>query len=297
MSCSAKRFELLGKVPHLVAIDLCRNNQMKKVVLITGASSGIGRETAIQLARNGYTVYGTARRKDKLGSLSSHGVRILEMDVTDDHSMMSGVQEIIAAEGRIDILINNAGFGSYGSVEDVSLDDARYQLEVNLFGAARLIQLVLPQMRQNKWGKIVNISSIGGKIATPFGGWYHASKFAIEGLSDALRNEVKQFGIDVILIEPGGIKSEWGGIAFESLIKVSGNTAYKSMADKFSIAFKNTESKMPGPIVIAELIQKGIEAKKPKARYSAGYLAAPTLFMRKILSDRLMDKAIMSQLK
>lgn len=270
---------------------------MKKVVLITGASSGIGRETAIQLARHGYTVYGAARRKDKLESLSSYGIRTLEMDVTDNHSMMNGVQEIITTEGHIDILINNAGFGSYGSIEDVPLDEARYQLEVNLFGVARLVQLVLPQMRQNKWGKIVNISSIGGKIATPFGGWYHASKFAIEGLSDALRNEVKQFGIDVIIIEPGGIKSEWGGIAFESLVKVSGNTAYKSMAEKLSVAFRNTEDKTPGPIIIAELIRKGIEAKRPKARYSAGYLAAPSLFLRKILSDRLMDKAIMSQIK
>ena len=147
MSCSAKRFELLGKMADSVTADLCINNVqqlMKKIVFITGASSGIARETAIQLARHGYTVYGVARRKDKLGNLSSQGVHILKMDVTDDHSIINGIQEIMAAERRIDILINNAGFGSYGSIEDVPLEEARYQLEVNLFGAARLIQLVLP---------------------------------------------------------------------------------------------------------------------------------------------------------
>ena len=134
-------------------------------------------------------------------------------------------------------------------------------------------------------------------MATPFGGWYHASKFAIEGLSDSLRNEVKQFGIDVIVIEPGGIKSEWGGIALDSLIKTSGNTAYKALADKFSNAFKQTDNKNPEPIIIAELIKKAIEAKKPKARYSAGYMAAPALFIARFFPDGLKDKVIMSQVK
>jgi len=270
---------------------------MNKVVLITGASTGIGKETAIFLAKNGYTIYGAARRSDKLKELESLGIRTMAMDVTNDESMVRGIQQIITVEGHIDILVNNAGFGSYGAIEDVSMQDARYQLDVNLFGAARLIQLVLPNMRKQHSGKIVNISSIGGKIATPFGGWYHASKFALEGLSDALRNEVRPFGIDVILIEPGGVKSEWAQIAGDNLIKVSGNTAYQSMAEKFATSLKTTEDKNPEPIVIAELIKKAIEAKKPKARYSAGYMAAPVLFLRKILSDSLMDKAIMSQLK
>ncbi len=268
-----------------------------KVVLITGASAGMGKETARLLAQNGYTVYGAARRMDKMNDLKELGVKTIAMDVTNDQSMVKAIDEIIAAEGKIDILINNAGFGSYGAIEDVSLEDARYQLEVNVFGAARLIQLVLPYMRQQHWGKIVNISSIGGKMATPLGGWYHASKFALEGLSDSLRNEVKSFGVDVVVIEPGGIKSEWGGIAFDSLMETSGNTAYKLLAEKFAKAFRATESKNPEPIVIAELIKKAIEAKKPKTRYVAGYMAAPALFMRKLLSDHLMDKAIMSQLK
>jgi short-subunit dehydrogenase len=270
---------------------------MKKVVLITGASAGIGKSTAIQLANAGYIIYGAARRIDKMEELVQQGIKTIAMDVTDDHSMVTGIQQIINTEGKIDILINNAGFGSYGAIEDVSIADAKYQLEVNVFGAARLIQLVLPKMREQHFGKIVNISSIGGKIATPFGGWYHASKFALEGLSDSLRNEIKPFGIDVIVIEPGGIKSEWGGIAFNSLKKVSGNTAYKEAVNKFAEAFKGTEAKNSEPIVIARLIQKAIEAKSPKTRYSAGYMAKPSLFMRKILSDKIFDTMMMSQVK
>jgi short-subunit dehydrogenase len=270
---------------------------MKKVVLVTGASAGIGFETARFLSQQGYIVYGAARRIDRLNELKQSGVSTIQMDVTDDGSMVKGIDQIIAEQGRIDVLINNAGFGSYGAVEDVSIEDAKYQLDVNVFGAARLIQLVLPLMRQNKWGKVVNISSIGGKIATPFGGWYHASKFALEGLSDSLRNEVKQFGIDVILIEPGGIKSEWGGIAFDSLIKVSGHTAYKKLAGQFAGAFKGSENKNPPALVIAQLIKKAIERKKPRARYSGGYLAKPSLILKKLLPDSWMDKLIMSQAK
>ncbi|MVM34548.1 SDR family NAD(P)-dependent oxidoreductase [Spirosoma sp. HMF4905] len=269
---------------------------MNKVVLITGASAGMGKETAKLLAQQGYTVYGAARRTDRMKELTPLGIKTIEMDVTGDSSMVKGVQQIIANEGKLDILINNAGFGSYGAIEDVPITDAKYQLEVNLFGAARLCQLVLPYMRQNHWGKIINISSIGGKMATPFGGWYHASKFALEGLSDSLRNEVKPFGIDVIVIEPGGVKSEWGSSAFDSLTKVSGHTAYKSMATKFANAFEATESKNAEPILIAKLIQKAIEARKPKARYAAGYMARPALFMKKLVSDRLLDKVIMSQI-
>ena len=270
---------------------------MKKIVLITGASAGIGKETAEFLQKNGYIVYGAARRTDKLKELEQLNVKTLAMDVTDDASMIKGIKDIIAAEGRLDILINTAGFGSYGAIEDVTIENARYQLEVNVFGAARLIQLALPHMRKQQFGKIVNISSIGGKFAMPFGGWYHASKFAIEGLSDSLRNEVRPFGIDVIVVEPGGIKTEWGDIAMDSLVKVSGETAYKEMVVKMDKSFKEIDDKIPGPEVIAELIKKAIEAKKPKARYAAGYLAKPLLFMRRILSDGLMDKMIMSRMK
>jgi short-subunit dehydrogenase len=270
---------------------------MQPVVFISGASSGIGMETARLLAQNGYTVYGAARRVDRMDSLKPYGVKTLGMDVVDDKSMTRAVEEILANEGRIDILINNAGFGFYGAIENVSMTDARYQMEVNVFGTARLAQLVLPGMRERRFGKIVNISSIAGKLATPFGGWYHASKFAIEGLSDSLRNEVKSFGIDVILIEPGGIATEWSSIAFDNLNKSCEHSDYKEAAVKFSTAFKKTTHNHSDPAVIARLILRAIEAKHPKARYAAGYMAKPALWMRWWLSDRLIDALFLKIVK
>jgi NADP-dependent 3-hydroxy acid dehydrogenase YdfG len=165
---------------------------MAKTVLVTGASAGIGKATAILLAQNGYKVYGAARRTEKMEDLISYGIKPIALDVTKEESITACVEQIFKEVGSIDILVNNAGFGSYGAIEDVTMQDAKYQLEVNVFGAMRLTQLVLPKMRQNKYGKIVNLSSVGGKIAFPLGGWYHASKFAIEALSDAMRLEVKE---------------------------------------------------------------------------------------------------------
>jgi len=270
---------------------------MKKVILITGASAGMGKEFAKDLLKDGHIVYGAARRIDKMEDIRLLGVKLLAMDVTDEASMVKGVDAIIKAEGRLDVLINNAGFGSYGAIEDVSIADAKYQLDVNVFGAARLSQLVIPQMRKQHFGRIINISSIGGKISMAFGGWYHASKFALEGMSDALRNEVKQFGIDVVVIEPGGVKSEWGDIAGTNLVKTSGNGVYKVMANKFADMFTQQAHRSAEPIVITNLVRKAIESKKPKTRYSGGFMAGPILFLRKILSDRMMDKLFMSQLK
>ena len=270
---------------------------MKNVVLVTGASAGMGKEFAIELLKDGHIVYGAARRVDKMEDIKKLGVKILEMDVTDEASMVKGVETIIKAEGRVDVLINNAGFGSYGAVEDVSIADARYQLEVNVFGAARLTQLVLPYMRKHKYGKIINISSIGGKAALPLGAWYHASKFALEALSDSLRNEIKQFGIDVVVIEPGGIKSEWGGIAMDNLVKKSSGGIYAALAKKFADAIAGTEEKGADPMVIVKLVREAINSKKPKTRYSGGYMAAMVLFLRKILSDRMLDNVMMSQIK
>jgi len=270
---------------------------MKNVILITGASSGMGKDFAVELLKDGNIIYAAARRVDKMEDLKNLGVKVMKMDVTDDASMLKCVETIINNEGRIDVLINNAGFGSYGALEDVSMSDAKYQLEVNVFGAARLIQLVLPSMRKHKYGRIINISSIGGKVALPFGGWYHASKFALEALSDTLRNEVKQFGIDVVVIEPGGIESEWSGIAMDNLLKVSGGTVYSTMAKKLAGSLRDVNGKVPGPEAITRLIKEAIYAKQPKTRYSGGYLAGPLLFIRKILSDRMLDKMILSRIK
>jgi short-subunit dehydrogenase len=269
----------------------------KKVILITGASAGMGKEFAKELLKDGHIVYGAARRVDKMEDIRLIGVKVLEMDVTDDEAMVNAINTIITAEGRIDVLINNAGFGSYGALEDVPMSDARYQLEVNVFGAARLMQLVVPHMRQQHYGRIINVSSIGGKVALPLGGWYHASKFALEALSDTLRNEVKPFGIDVVVIEPGGVKTEWGGIAMDNLVKTSGEGIYGTLSKNMAASLQNIEAKVPEPIVIVNLVKKAIAAKTPKTRYSGGYMAGVLLFMRKILPDRMLDSLLMSQLK
>jgi short-subunit dehydrogenase len=269
----------------------------KKVILITGASAGMGKEFAKDLLKDGHTVYGAARRLDKMEDIQKLGAKTISMDVTDEASMVSGIQTIQNAEGRIDVLINNAGFGSFGAIEEVNMVDARYQLDVNVFGAARLMQLVIPGMRDQHYGRIINISSMGGKLAMPMAGWYHASKYAIEALSDSLRNEVGQFGIDVVVIEPGAVKSEWGDIAMDHLQNVSGNGAYRKLVSSLLKMNKDMENKLSEPQVISKLVYSAIAAKKPKTRYIGGHMAKPFMFMRWLLPDSMFDKAIQSQLK
>jgi short-subunit dehydrogenase len=172
---------------------------MRKTVLVTGTSSGIGKAIAIHLAQTDYKVYGAARRTEKMEELKAYGIVALAIDITKEESVRQGIRLIFEEAGSIDILVNNAGFGLEGAIEDVSINEARYQLEVNVIAAMRLARLLLPKMRQNRYGKIVNISSVGGKIAFPLGGWYHGSKFALEALSDSMRMEVKEFGVDVIV--------------------------------------------------------------------------------------------------
>jgi short-subunit dehydrogenase len=266
---------------------------MKKVALVTGASSGIGKETAKLLVQKGFTVYGSARRVEKMAELKEAGVRVIEMDVTDDASMVKAVNEILEIEKRIDVLVNNAGYGSYGALEDVPISEGRHQFEVNIFGLARVTQLVLPTMRKQHSGKIINISSIGGTIGLPHGSWYHATKFAVEGLSDSLRMELKQFGIDVVIIKPGAILTEWATIAKEHLLKYSGNTAYKTLAAKHAKMFENADKRGSLPIVVARTIVKAAMAKHPKTRYATGGGAKAILFMRSILSDRMFDRLLL----
>ena len=185
---------------------------MNKTAFVTGASAGIGEAAARALLAAGYRVFAGARRLDRMAELAAAGATLLKLDLTDDASIVAAVNAIKSEAGRIDVLVNNAGYGSYGALEDVPLSEGRRQFEVNVFGLARLCQLVLPMMRAQKSGKIVNITSIGGKIWEPLGGWYHATKFAVEGLSDCLRVEVARFGIDVIVIEPGAIRTEWASM-------------------------------------------------------------------------------------
>jgi NAD(P)-dependent dehydrogenase (short-subunit alcohol dehydrogenase family) len=263
----------------------------KRVVLVTGASSGIGFAAAEQLAREGWTVYAGARRLDRMDSLRKRAVITLALDVTDDASMVAAVARIVDEQGQIDGLVSNAGYGSYGALEDVSMDEARRQIEVNLVGLARVIQLVLPHMRRQGSGRIVNITSIGGKIHEPLGGWYHATKFAVEGLSDCLRMETAPFGIQVVVIEPGGTLTEWGAIAAKNLLAASENSAYQDQAKATAHILESTSNPQSAtpPAVVAEVIVKALTTKSPKTRYVVAAGAKPLLFLRRILSDRGFD--------
>ncbi|MFE5487493.1 oxidoreductase [Streptomyces sp. NPDC056527] len=265
-----------------------------KTALVTGASSGIGEATALKLQEFGYTVYGAARRSDRLHQLAEHGIRPLAMDVTDDDSMRAGVEHIMGETGRIDVLANIAGYGSYGALEDVPLDEARRQFEVNVFGAIRLTQLVLPHMRTRRSGIVVNVTSMGGKIYTPLGGWYHGTKFALEALSDCLRLEAKPFGIDVVVIEPGGIATEWGAIAADKLEKSSSDGPYTAQAAAVASSLRseaNTNRNSP-PSVIADIIGKAVTARRPRTRYATGFGARPLIALRRVLPDRAFDAII-----
>lgn len=217
----------------------------QKVILLTGASSGIGRETALRLARQGHIVYGAARRLQLLEPLRAQGVRPLQLDVTDADSCRTAVQTVVQAEGHIDVLINNAGYGHFGAVEDVPLDEARRQLDVNLFGLARLTQLVLPHMRRQHYGRIINTSSIGGHFTSYLGAWYHVSKYAVEAFSDALRMELRPHGIDVVLIEPSSIRTPWGDIAAQHLEEVAQPLPSPSLPSSSSAVSSSSASSSP----------------------------------------------------
>lgn len=272
----------------------------EKVVLVTGASSGIGKETALYLIGQGHVVYGAARRLEKMSDIEEAGGHAIAMDITNEDQVRAAVKEIIEAQGRIDVVVNNAGYAVYGAVEDVSITDARRQFEVNLFGLAQLTKEVLPYMREAKSGKIINISSIGGKIYTPLGAWYHATKHALEGWSDSLRLELSPFNIDVVIVEPGLIMTEFGEVMSEPLRQNSGQGPYKDLAEKLIKTTKESYEKPDAgspPVVIAKVIAKAIDARRPKTRYAAGKLAKPLLFVRRYMSDRFFDKAVMSQVK
>jgi NADP-dependent 3-hydroxy acid dehydrogenase YdfG len=265
---------------------------MTKIALVTGASSGIGEATARALMAADYKVFAGARRLDRMAGLAAAGATLLKLDVTDDASMVAAIEAIKTGAGRLDVLVNNAGYGSYGALEDVPLDEARRQFDVNVFGLARLCQLVLPIMRAQKSGKIVDITSVGGKIWEPLGSWYHATKFAVEGLSDCLRAEVEGFGIDVIIIEPGAIRTEWAGIARDGLLQTSGGGAYAEQAKGHArlLAAADTSSLTSPPTVVAKTVVRAVGARRPKTRYATGGGARTILFLRTILPDRMFDR-------
>lgn len=260
----------------------------KRTALVTGASSGIGEATALALQQDGYQVYAAARQVANMDSLKGSGIHLVQLDVTIEKSIVDVVKQIEKEEGTIDVLINNAGYGSYGAFEDVSMEEARRQVEVNLFGLARLTQLVIPKMRAQHSGTIINISSVAGRMGEKFGSWYHATKYALEGLSDSLALEMKPFGVNVILIEPGLIKTKWAALAAENLLKASGKGEYSAAAKKKAARMQqfNASRSASAPEVISKGIVKILRKRNPKFRYPLGGGAKLLMFLRRFTTDR-----------
>lgn len=272
-----------------------------KAVLITGCSSGIGAATAARLAADGWTVYATARRPETLEELAQAGCRTLALDVNDEASMTAAVDTVITAEGAVGVLINNAGYSQSGAVESIAVDDVRRQFETNVFGLLRMCQLVMPGMRDQRWGKIVNIGSMGGRLAFPGGGIYHATKYALEGISDSMRFEVRGFGVDVILIEPGLIVTNFGEVASGSISGAGADAGpyadfNRKVAEITDGAYKGPMAKLGGgPETVADTIAKALAAKRPKARYAVTPSAHLMIGQRRITPDRVWDLMMRAQ--
>ena len=271
----------------------------KKTALVTGASSGMGKAIAKRLLADGYRVYVAARQVEKVEDLARLGAIPLRMDMSKEGEIRAAVGAILADVGTIDVLVNNAGFGLYGPVEEIGIDEARYQFEVNIFGLARLTQLLLPAMRGKGAGTIVNITSMGGKIYTLLGAWYHATKHALEGWSDCLRLELAPFGIRVVIVEPGLIETGFGDVVADGLLKRSGNGPYAKVTQ--AVAMSTRAAYGPGrgtdPGVIADIVSKAVKARRPRTRYVAGKYAKPMIMIRNWFGDRVFDRVIMSQMR
>jgi NAD(P)-dependent dehydrogenase (short-subunit alcohol dehydrogenase family) len=291
-----------------------------KAVLVTGCSSGIGRATAVRLARGGWTVYATARRPESIAELQQDGCRTLALDVTDEESMRAAVNVVQEAEGAVGVLVNNAGYSQSGAIESVSMDAIRRQFETNVFGLVRLTQLALPGMRAQRWGKIVNIGSMGGRLTLPGGGCYHATKYALEAISDALRYELRGFGIDVILLEPGLITTEFGEAALTAMAMAGvgpdghtpdggaggqadgdGDDPYATfnatVAAETKGAYDGPMRRLgAGPERVAKVIERAITRRRPPTRVTITPSAKLLIGTRKLLSDRAWDAAMRGQI-
>jgi NADP-dependent 3-hydroxy acid dehydrogenase YdfG len=279
---------------------------ISKAVLITGCSSGIGEATARRLAAGGWTVYATARRLESIEHLKDAGCHTLALDVTDETSMRAAVDEVQRTEGAVGVLVNNAGYSQGGAIEQVPLDAVRAQFETNVFGPIALTQMVLGEMRAQHWGKVVNIGSMGGRLTFPGGGFYHATKYSLEAISDALRFEVRGFGIDVVLIEPGLITTEFAATAVSKAGDVS--KADDGAADGPYAAFDTKVSALTtgvyegpmrhlggGPEVVAKAIDKAISRRRAPSRVPVTASARLSILQRKLTPDRVWDAAMRSQ--
>jgi len=258
----------------------------------------MGKSIAKRLIADGYLVYVAARSIDKMTDLAQLGAVPLAMDISRDADIAAAVATITERSGGVDVLVNNAGYGLYGPVEEIALDEARYQFEVNVFGPARLTQLLLPAMRARGKGTIVNITSMGGKIYTVLGAWYHATKHALEGWSDSLRLEVEPFGIRVVVIEPGLIETGFGAAASHGLLERSVNGAYAKLSQSVAASMERSYGRGQGtdPKVIADVVGDAVKSARPKTRYAAGKYAKLMIWVRKWLGDRVFDRLIKSQM-
>lgn len=274
---------------------------ISKAVLVTGCSTGIGRATALRLAASGWPVWATARRVDSIRDLAAHGCRTLALDVCDDTSMQAAVRAVETEAGAVGVLVNNAGYGQEGPVEEVPLESVRRQFETNVFGLARLSQLVLPGMRRQRWGKIVNVSSMGGRLTLPGGGFYHATKYAVEAISDALRFEVKGFGVDVVVIQPGPIKTQFGDTAIDAVKSLerpqSPYAAFNAvLAQRIREAYEGPMGKLAGTADdVAQVIERAISASRPRTRYPVTFAARFLMGVRRWLPDRAFDAMLATQ--
>jgi len=280
------------------------NGKEPKVVLITGTASGIGKATAKYLIEKGHIVYGGDIQFEKNKYLDTIGGHSINMDVTDTNMVKAGVNRIIKEQGRIDVLFNNAGWGLYAPVEETTEADIRYQFEVNVFGVANVTRAVLPYMREQRSGRILVTSSMGGKIYMPLGAWYHSTKHAIEGWSDCLRLELKEFNIDVVIIEPGAIATNFGNVTTSYMMKYMENSKYTHLTEPFGRMMETTTNdpeaiaKMSSdPIVIAEVVEKAIRVKKPKTRYVKGRMAGFLIWYRNTFGDRAFDRLMLRMVR
>ncbi|HPN82852.1 MAG TPA: oxidoreductase [Spirochaetota bacterium] len=273
---------------------MAKDAQTQLVVLVTGASAGIGRETVRLLLEAGHAVWASARNPKKVADLVSVGARAVALDVENESSVKKAPATILKRDGRIDVLINNAGYGSYGTVEDVPLDEARRQFEVNVFGLARLTQLVLPGMRERGSGRIVNIASIAGHVSVPGGAWYHASKHALVAITDALRMETRPFGIRVVMVKPGLVKTDWSRIALESMERYSGRGAYARLVSAMKDFFGKGGTSVHK---VARVVVRAALVRRPPVSWAVPFEAKAILFFRRIFPDRMVDAVMQHRLK
>ena len=269
--------------------------------MITGCSSGIGWTTAEHLAERGWTVYATARNVEAIAPLEARACRLLPLDVTDEGSMRRAVEEVERAEGAVGMLVNNAGYSQSGAVEDVPMEKVRRQFETNVFGSVRMCQLVLPGMREQGFGRIINLSSMGGKLTFPGAGFYHATKYAVEAISDALRFEVRGFGVEVVVIEPGLIRTGFGQTAVDSMGEdAAGTGPYAGFEAAVARVTRENYEKGPlarlggNPETVAETIERAISAARPRSRYAVTPSAHLLIWLHRLLPDRIWDALLRS---